>query len=732
MPENIVNTNNDIQQLNFAITGMSCAGCANKLQRLLSEMDGVTLANVNFAVEKAVVEFKADDNNEHQKNIEKLISNAGFKAIFSNINDAPSDAKKPSNRHIYILLMAVILTVPLMIPMFAMLLNIKFNLAPWQQILLATPVQFIAGASFYRGAFKSIASGSSNMDVLVALGTSVAYFYSLTVWLVAGPASAGHIYFESAAVIITLVLFGRFLEHKAKGSTMVAIKALNQLRPKTARVKRGDMIFELPINQVAIDDIVIIKSGEMIAADGKVFKGNSEVNEAMLTGEAMPVIKLVGDNVTGGSINGSGLLEIKCSAIGNDTRLAKIIDMVEQAQLGRAPMQRIVDKVTQVFVPVILMIAAVTFLLWLGLSGDFERAIIAAVAVLVIACPCALGLATPTAIVVGTGVGAKHGILFKDVTALETAHKVDVVIFDKTGTLTKGRPSITAIKAIDFNENKLMQILISAQISSEHPLARAFIEYGKDNNIAILETSNFKSHAGLGIECIINDKKILIGNEALMTSKNIDLTNHDIIDDNNAYVIAAIDGNMAGIITLADEIYEGAINAVKNLKSANIDVILLSGDRKAVAIDVGRKIGIKNIIADVMPDGKAAVVARFQKQGKIVAMVGDGVNDAPALAAADMGIAMGSGTDVAIASAAITLMRPDPRLVSLALDLSNKTLIKIKQNLFWAFIYNIIGVPLAAFGYLSPGLAGGAMALSSISVVANALLLKTWHKNIKR
>ncbi len=732
MPENIVNTNNDIQQLNFAITGMSCAGCANKLQRLLSEMDGVTLANVNFAVEKAVVEFKADDNNDHQKNIEKLTSDASFKAIFSNINDAPSDAKKPSNRHIYILLMAVILTIPLMIPMFAMLLNIKFDLAPWQQILLATPVQFIAGASFYRGAFKSIASGSSNMDVLVALGTSVAYFYSLTVWLVAGPAAAGHIYFESAAVIITLVLFGRFLEHKAKGSTMAAMKALNQLRPKTARVKRGDMILELPINQVAIDDIVIIKSGEMIATDGKVFKGNSEVNEAMLTGEAMPVIKLVGDNVTGGSINGSGLLEIKCSAIGNDTRLAKIIHMVEQAQLGRAPMQRIVDKVTQIFVPVILMIAAVTFLLWLGLNGDFERAIIAAVAVLVIACPCALGLATPTAIVVGTGVGAKHGILFKDVTALETAHKVNVVIFDKTGTLTKGRPSITTIKAIDFDENKLMQLLISAQISSEHPLARAFIEYGKDNDIAILETSNFKSHAGLGIECLIDNKKILIGNKALMVSKNIDLTKHNIIDDNNAYVIAAIDDNMAGIITLADEIYEGAINAVKNLKAANIKVILLSGDRKAVAVDVGRKIGITNIIADVMPDGKAAIVARFQKQGKIVAMVGDGVNDAPALATADMGIAMSSGTDVAIASAAITLMRPDPRLVSLAFDLSNKTLIKIKQNLFWAFIYNIIGVPLAAFGYLSPALAGGAMALSSISVVANALLLKTWHKNIKR
>ncbi len=723
--------NNQIQQFNFSIKGMSCAGCANKLQRLLGKMDGATLVNVNFAVEKAVVEFKADDNNNHQENIKKLVDNAGFKAIFNDIYDDPSiNYEKPSNRHIYILLMAVILTIPLMIPMFAMLLDIKFDLAPWQQILLATPVQFIAGASFYRSAFKSVANGNSNMDVLVALGTSVAYFYSLTVWIFAGHAAAGHIYFESAAVIITLVLFGRFLEHKAKGSTMAAIKALNQLRPKTARVKRGDMILELPISQVAINDIIIIKSGEMIATDGKIFAGKSEVNEAMLTGEVMPVIKSIDDNVTGGSINGSGLLEIKCSAIGKDTRLAKIIDMVEQAQLGRAPMQRIVDKVTQVFVPVILIIAAVTFLLWFGLSGDFERAIITAVAVLVIACPCALGLATPTAIVVGTGVGAKQGILFKDVTALETAHKIDTVIFDKTGTLTKGKPTITTIKTIDYDENKLMQILISAQISSEHPLAQAFIEYGKDNDITILESSDFKSHAGLGIESSIGNKKILIGNKTLMVNNNIDLTKYDIADDNNAHVIAAIDGNIAGIITLADEIYEGAITAVKNLKAANIDVILLSGDRKAVAIDIGRKIGIKNIIADVMPDGKAAVVARFQNQGRIVAMVGDGVNDAPALATADIGIAMGSGTDVAIASSAITLMRPDPQLVSLAFDLSNKTLIKIKQNLFWAFIYNIIGVPLAAFGYLNPALAGGAMALSSITVVANALLLKTWRSKI--
>jgi Cu+-exporting ATPase len=615
--------------------------------------------------------------------------------------------------------------------------GLAWMLDGWVQLALAVPVQFLFGARFYVAGWKALRAGAGNMDLLVALGTSAAF--GLSLYLLFRHAGHGmpHLYFEASATVITLVRLGKWLEGRAKRQTVDAIRALNALRPATARVLRDGVETELPVAQVRVGDLVRIRPGERVAVDGQVSEGRSHVDESLITGESMPVAKGPGDRVTGGAINAEGALTVKTLAVGAETTLARIIRMVESAQAGKAPIQRIVDRVSAVFVPVVLGIALLTALGWLGVTGDWEQAIVNAVAVLVIACPCALGLATPTAIMVGTGVAARCGILIKDAQALELAHAVTTVAFDKTGTLTEGHPSLVAVHAaVGQTTDEVLRLSAALQQASDHPLARAVLDTLRERALTVPEAQENQALPGRGLEATVHGQRLALGSNRLLNELGVDAgvlaPEAQALAGQGRTVSWLIrrDGDapaLLGLLAFGDSVKPSARVAVARLHELGIKTVMLTGDNRGSADAVARELGIHEVRADVLPGDKAAVVQQLRAAGEVVAMVGDGINDAPALAAADVGIALSTGTDVAMQTAGITLMRGDPRLVADALDVSRRTWVTIQRGLFWAFAYNVIGIPLAALGFLNPVIAGAAMAFSSVSVVGNALLLRRWR-----
>ncbi len=715
------------ERLEFAITGMTCATCAGRVEQALAAVPGVQRAQVNLATEKASVELRA--GMLRPEALIEAVEDAGYDATLltghadrEHALEAEEDARL--RRLLWRISAAAVLTVPLLLPMFGI------PLPGWLALLLATPVQFVIGGRFYVAGWKALRAGTGNMDLLVALGTSAAYGYSVFL-VITG--TGQHSYFEAAAVVITLVLFGRWLEARAKRSTGSAIRALMALRPDTARVERDGAEVELPIAAVALGDVVVVRPGERIPTDGRVLSGTSQVDESLLTGESLPVEKQPDGTVVGGSINGAGLLRVTTTAIGEDSTLARVIALVEGAQSRKAPVQRLVDRVAAVFVPVVLACALVALVAWWALAGSFVAGLIAAVSVLVIACPCALGLATPTALMVGTCAAARAGILIRDAEALERAHGIDTVVLDKTGTLTEGKPAVTEIVTSEGgDEAELLRLAASAQAGSEHPLGRAVLARFGDQPLAKL--TEFQSHTGLGLTARVGDRPLAIGNRPLMQQHAVPLTLETQAAEletqgRTVMWVAALEPqpDLLGIIAVADPIKPHAAEAAQRLRDAGIATILLTGDNRRTAQSVAQALGITDFRAEVLPGDKAAEVERLQGEGHRVAMVGDGVNDAPALAQADVGIAMGTGADVAMQAAGITLMRGDPLLIAGAIEISRATWRKIRQNLFWAFFYNAVGIPLAGLGLLSPMLAGAAMAFSSVSVVSNALLLRRWR-----
>jgi Cu+-exporting ATPase len=617
--------------------------------------------------------------------------------------------------------------------MLAMPFGLDWSLNGWLQLLLATPVQFWLGARFYKAGWKALKARAGNMDLLVALGTSAGYGLSVyQLFAHSGHGMSHQLYFEASAVVITLVLLGKWLEGRAKRQTTEAIRALQALRPETARVRglHGDV--EMPIAKVQAGDLVVVRPGERIPVDGEIVEGQSEVDESLITGESLPVHKEPGSRVTGGAVNAEGLLLVRTTAVGAESTLSRIVRLVESAQAKKAPIQRLVDRVSEVFVPVVLFIALITLLGWGLVSGDWTQGILNAVAVLVIACPCALGLATPTAIMAGTGVAARHGILIKDAEALEQAHRIDTVAFDKTGTLTEGQPTLMAAEAAGGDRDAFLRQAAAVQAGSEHPLARAVLEAAGAQTLPA--ASELRAVAGRGMAARVDGRELRLGSTRYMEELGVSL---DALSARMATLQAegrtiswladvSDTPRLIGLLAFGDRIKSTAARAVASLHAAGVATVLVTGDNRGSAAVAGRELGIEQVEAEVLPEDKAGLIARLKAGGRVVAMVGDGINDAPALAAADVGIAMSTGTDVAMHAAGITLMRGDPALVADAIDISRRTYRKIRQNLFWAFAYNAVGIPLAAFGLLNPMLAGAAMAFSSVSVVSNALLLKRW------
>jgi Cu+-exporting ATPase len=710
--------------LDLSITGMSCASCVAQIEKALNSLPEVASVAVNLATERAHVNLAAKTSPER---IIQAVIDAGYGA------EVISRGQRREEVHTggWHVVFAVLLSLPLVVPMFLNFSGMHIMVPGWLQWLLATPVQFWLGARFYKAGWKAAINRSGNMDLLVAIGTSAAYGLSIYM-LFRGDV---HLYFEASSAVITLVLLGKWLESRAKRQTSEAIRALQALNPETARIKRLDKEIEIPLEEVVVDDLVLVRPGERIPVDGLIIEGRSHVDEALITGESEAVNKEVGHRVTGGAVNLDGVLLVRTLAIGSETTLARIIRMVEDAQIAKPEIQRLVDKVSAVFVPVVLVIALVTLLTWAAVSGDWESAILNAVSVLVIACPCALGLATPTAIMAGTGVAARHGILIKDANALELAHKINEVVFDKTGTLTEGKPTVTASFAIDGDDQGLIRLAASIEHGSAHPLAKAVVEYAKKQDIAYTPATELRDLPGLGLQAEIEDRRVYLGNQRWMLElgfKPAELESHakDIQTEGRSisWLAVELDGvkQLKGVLAFGDEIKASARFAVERLHALNLNTVLLTGDNRSSASVVAKALGIQKVLAEQSPETKANAVAALKKQNRIVAMVGDGINDAPALAVADVSFAMSSGTDVAMHSADVTLMRSDPSLVADTIDISRRTYRKIKQNLFWAFIYNLVGIPLAAFGLLNPVIAGAAMALSSVSVVTNALMLRNW------
>ncbi|MCF5707883.1 heavy metal translocating P-type ATPase [Pseudomonas syringae] len=721
----------DAITFDLPISGMTCASCAGRVERALAKVPGVNSVTVNLANERAHVQAQPQTDPQTLIN---AVSYAGYGATLLQDERVEADRKgRRLNRERWALLLAIVLAVLLVVPMLLSPLGVHWMLPAWAQAALATPVQFILGARFYVAAWKAVRSGAGNMDLLVAIGTSAGYGLSLYQWLAAAPGTTPHLYFEASAVVIALVLLGKYLESRAKRQTASAIRALEALRPDRAIRVIDGVEQEVAISALQLDDRVLVKPGERFAVDGEVIEGHSHADEALITGESLPVPKEPGDRVTGGAINGEGRLLVRTTALGSETVLARIIRLVEDAQTGKAPIQRLVDRVSQVFVPVVLLIAFFTLAGWLLVGASLEVALINAVTVLVIACPCALGLATPTAIMAGTGVAARYGILIKDAESLERAHEVTAVVFDKTGTLTSGTPRITNMIAREGNEEQLLQRAGALQRGSEHPLAKAVLDVCHEWQLKLDEIENSHALSGRGIAGTVQGHDLVLGNRHLLEESGLpmgDLAESARIWEAEGRTLSwlierAPEPHVIGLFAFGDSLKPGTDEAVRALNARGITSHLLTGDNRGSAQVVANALGIRDVHAEVLPADKSATVMQL-KSHNVVAMVGDGINDAPALAAADIGIAMGSGTDVAMQAAGITLMRGDPRLVPAALDISRRTYAKIRQNLFWAFVYNLIGIPLAALGYLNPVLAGAAMALSSLSVVSNALLLKTW------
>ncbi|MFL1550012.1 heavy metal translocating P-type ATPase [Pseudomonas sp. ArH3a] len=713
------------------ISGMTCASCAGRVERALGKVPGVQSVSVNLANERAHVEVLGQMD---PGVLIAAVDKAGYTATLPQ-SETVTDANQAQRLHHerWSLLLAILLALPLVLPMLVEPFGLHWMLPAWVQFALATPVQFIFGARFYIAAWKAVRAGAGNMDLLVAIGTSAGYGLSIYEWLTAPAGSMPHLYFEASAVVIALVLLGKYLESRAKRQTASAIRALEALRPERAIRVFDGREEDVAISALKLDDLVLVKPGERFPVDGEVVDGQSHADEALISGESLPVPKQPGDKVTGGAINGEGRLLVRTQALGAESVLARIIRLVEDAQAAKAPIQKLVDKVSQVFVPAVLVLALITLVGWWLYGASLETAIINAVAVLVIACPCALGLATPTAIMAGTGVAARYGILIKDAEALERAHAVSAVVFDKTGTLTSGAPKIAHLAAVDGNEALLLQQAGALQRGSEHPLAKAVLDACSEQGLNVADVTASQSLTGRGIAGTLDGRQLALGNRRMLEENGLSVG--DLADSANAWeaegrtlswlIEQGAQPRVLGLFAFGDTLKPGALEAVERLKAQHISSHLLTGDNRGSARVVAEALGIDDVHAEVLPADKAATVAELKKTG-VVAMVGDGINDAPALAAADIGIAMGGGTDVAMHAAGITLMRGDPRLVPAALEISRKTYAKIRQNLFWAFVYNLIGIPLAAFGLLNPVLAGAAMALSSVSVVSNALLLKTW------
>ncbi|MGI6712643.1 MAG: heavy metal translocating P-type ATPase [Bacillota bacterium] len=720
------------------ISGMSCAACAARIEKGLNKIDGVEKAVVNLASETATVEYNSSKINVSDilTTVEKL-GYHGFQTEEISWDREKEPRKREVRRLRMELITSAVLSFPLILAMLFSLVNIDAAILhnDYFQLIIATPVQFFVGFRFYRNAFYALRAKSSNMDVLIAMGTSAAYFFSLynVFFQPMQPGIMKDLYFEAAAVIITLVLLGKYLEAVAKGKTSEAIKKLMGLQAKTARVIRNGQETDIPVEEVEVGDIIIVRPGEKVPVDGKILAGDSSLDESMLTGESMPVEKKVGDTVIGATINKFGTFKLQATKIGKDTLLSQIIKMVEVAQESKAPIQKIADQVSGVFVPVVVIIAILTFLIrFFGIDHgqNITPALISAVSVLVIACPCALGLATPTAIMVGTGKGAEKGILIKGGEYLEIVYKINTVILDKTGTITKGQPAVTDIISLDgTNREEIIRLAAAAEKNTEHPLGAAIYEKGKSELDSIPHADKFFAIPGRGVFAVVEGKEIYLGTRKLMREKGINISGIETIvsqfeEEGKTAMLMAVNNMLYAIIAVADTVKEYSREAITDLQQMGIEVYMITGDNKRTAQAIAQQVGIKNVLAEVLPENKAKEVEKLKKSGRIVAMVGDGINDAPALASADVGMAIGTGTDVAMEAADITLMRGDLRAIPMAIKLSRKTIRKIRQNLFWAFIYNIIGIPFAALGFLNPVIAGGAMALSSVSVVTNSLSLK--------
>ncbi len=717
------------------IGGMTCATCSTRIEKVLRKQSGVATAQVNLATEAANVAFAPDAITV--ASLIDAVQRAGFTASVATTDAAEEEARRQAEavlarRELALLVGAGVLTLPLVLPMVLGVFGSMWMLPGWMQLLLATPVQVVAGARFYRGAVGALRAGTGSMDVLVALGTSAAF--GLSLWtLLFDP--GGHLYFEASAAVITLVLLGKSLESRAKRRTTDAIRALMALRPETARVLRDGTEIEVSADAVGRGDVVVVRPGERMPVDGTVVRGQSQLDESLITGESLPVARGVGDPVTGGSINGDGLLHVQATNVGEQSVLARIVAMVEGAQATKAPIQKTVDRVAAVFVPVVVGVAALTLGGWLLAGASLSQAIIYSVAVLVIACPCALGLATPTALMVGTGAAARAGILIKDAEALERAHAVDVVVFDKTGTLTEGRPQVRQVVAVDGDSDALLALCAAAQGGSEHPLGQAVVRRATEASLEVSAVEEFQGLPGMGLQAKVAGRTLLVGSRRLMAEPGVDLGAYDAqaqdLERQGQTVMWIAEGTdparLLGIIGVGDAVRPSAAQAVADLQAAGIEVVMITGDNARTAAVVAEALGIRRVLAEVLPGDKAREVAALADGGHVVAMVGDGVNDAPALAAAAVGFAMASGSDVAMHTAGVTLMRSEPTLVSDAISISRATTRKIRQNLFWAFAYNVLGIPLAALGFLSPVFAGAAMALSSVSVVTNALTLRRWR-----
>ena len=719
-------------KVDLPITGMTCANCVQNVERALKKVEGVLEASVNLASEKATVEYIPALVN--LDTLRKAVEDAGYGVIVvegeMDAEDVEAQAREAEiRRQRRLLAVGLIFTIPTFLLSMGTDLGLlpDFALRKYILLALATPVQFYVGWQFYRGTWKSLKQLTAGMDTLIAMGSSAAYFYSLAATFLIG----GHVYYETSAMIITLIVLGKYLEAKAKGQTSEAIKRLMGLRARTARVIRDGEELDVPVQEVQVGDVVIVRPGEKIAVDGVVVEGRSAVDESMITGESLPVSKEVGDEVIGATINKTGSFKFQTTKVGRDTVLAQIIRLVEEAQGSKAPVQRLADKVAGIFVPAVISVAFLTFLGWFFLGGvELERALINMVAVLVIACPCALGLATPTAVMVGTGMGAERGILIKSGDSLERAGTLDTVVLDKTGTITRGQPQVTDVFANGvLTEDEVLRLAASAERGSEHPLGEAIVEAAKEHGLPLEEAQDFEALAGLGIVVSLDGKKALLGNRRLMKDSGIDLSEVEhqverLQTEGKTTVILAVDDRVEGVIAVADTVKEGSEEAVSRLQSMGLQVVMITGDNERTAQAIADQVGIDGVLAEVLPEDKALEVRKLQREGHVVAMVGDGINDAPALAQADIGIAIGTGTDVAMEVGDIVLMRGDLRGVPEAIMLSRKTMGTIKGNLFWAFAYNTGGIPIAAAGILVPWMAAAAMAFSSIFVVSNSLRLR--------
>ncbi len=725
--------------IDLPISGMTCAACATRIEKVLNRLPDVHAA-VNFATEKAHIEYPAATL--ATADLIAAIRKAGYDAREPTTT---SDAERKAERitvyrqDLRLFTISAVLTLPFFALMLYMLTGVPQGdllrgahhaawFPPMAQLLVATPVQFWIGRRFYIGAYHALRGGGANMDVLIALGTSMAYFYSAAVVL-AG--IEGHLYFEAAVSIITLVFLGKLLESRARARASAAIEELIKLQPQTARVERDGVITEIPVAQLRTGDTFIVRPGDAVPVDGKVMEGRSSIDESLLTGESLPVTKNAGSTVYAATINAQGLLRCTATGVGADTALAGIIKLVEQAQGSKAPIQRLADVIAGVFVPVVIVIAAVTCAGWWWYSGSFADALVPAVAVLVIACPCALGLATPTAIMVGSGAGARAGVLIKNAEALEHAGHIDILVLDKTGTLTRGKPAVTDLVAIgDTSETTLLQVAAALEAGSEHPLARAVIDHAQSRGVTPAPVKDFTAVTGRGVQAMLDGTIALLGSPRFLGEEGIPLHDSEVArlqNEGKTVIAVAHNGQALGLIAITDPLRPNSAAAVAALQALGIEVVMLTGDNRRTAEHIAREAGITRFEAEMLPQDKARHVNVLQQQGRHVGMIGDGVNDAPALAAAQVSFAIGAGSDVAIHAADVTLMRSDLMSAVDAVRLSRATFRKIKQNLFFAFFYNVLGIPLAAAGLLNPVIAGAAMALSSVSVVSNSLLLKRWR-----